>query len=283
MSNYRIAIGQFCPVIGDQEKNRSKILELADKALNQRAKLFLLPELCLSGYLLQDQGFACGLCADDAFLDPIRDLSRKIVIVIGLVEKSADHRYFNSAFFYEGGELKHIHRKVYLPTYGVFDEKRFFTEGERIQAFDSSFGRTGLAVCNDMWHPAVPYILAMDGANLILVPSASPTRGVSQDDVSDNTRVWTLLLSHTAKAYSCYVAYANLVGYQDGLNFWGMSRLVGPNGRNIMEAGMSDEELIFADLSHEALRRERVYSPLRRDERLLLTYHELSRIVQNKF
>lgn len=279
----KLAVGQFCPQIGDLEANRSRILSFAQQAIDESAKLLLLPELCLSGYLLRDQVYACALAQDDSFLDPIKKVSRKLSLAFGLVEKAADHRYYNSAFYFEAGALLHVHRKIYLPTYGIFEEKRFFAEGERISAFDGAFGRMGLAVCNDMWHPSLPYLLAMDGADLILAPAASPTRGVSDEEVSDNARVWELLLSHTAKTSSCYVAFANLCGYQDGLNFWGGSRIVGPNGRAVVQADMIEEGLVFAEISQDAIRRERVYSPLRRDERLLLTYHELSRIIKNKY
>jgi predicted amidohydrolase len=280
---FKVAAGQFLPRIGDLEFNRGKILEQAHRAAGQNADLIVFPELCLTGYLLRDETFQCGLSADDSFLDPVKDISRKLSIAIGLVEKDSAHRYYNSAFYYEDGCLKHVHRKIYLPTYGIFEEKRFFAEGDRIRAFDSKFGRTGILVCNDLWHASAPWLLAMDGADLILVLAASPTRGVSAEEVSDNTRIWNLLLAHTAKSLSNFVIFANLCGYQDGIHFWGSSGIYGPNGRLLAQADLQTEGLITATLDTEILRRERVYSPLRRDERLLLTYHELQRIVQEKF
>jgi len=281
--NNRIAIAQFCPEIGNLEANRKKILGFAEAAIDQGAELLLLPELCLTGYILRDEIYQASLTTDDDFLDPIKKISKKIAVAIGLVERTSDHRYFNSAFYYEGGELHNVTRKVYLPTYGVFEEKRFFAEGERIRAFDSKFGRMGIAICNDMWHPVLPWLLATDGADIILVLSASPTRGVNQDEINDNERVWSLLLAHTAKSSSVFVAFSNLCGYQDGLNFWGGSRLYLPNGRIIAQANSETEEMFVADIDQSALRRERVYSPLRRDEKLLLTYHELKRIVKERY
>ncbi len=281
--SYKIAIGQFQPKIGDLAENREKILDFAERAADEHADLILLPELCLSGYLLRDEAYQAGLKAEDRFLNPIREVSRKIAVCFGLVELSSDYRYFNSAFFYEGGELHHVHRKVYLPTYGVFEEKRFFAEGDRVRAFDASFGRLGIAICNDMWHPSLPWLLAMDGADLILVCAASPTRGVNHGDINDNARVWDLLLCHTAKTSSVCIAFANLCGFQDGLNFWGGSRLVAPNGKTVAQVKNGEEALIIAETDRGVLRRERVYSPLRRDERLLLTYHELKRIIEEKY
>jgi len=280
---FTLAVGQFRPRIGDLEHNRGTMLQLGRQARDLGADLLILPELCLSGYLLRDQVFSSGLALDDPFLDPLLELSTDLSLVFGFVEKSADQRYFNAAAYLEGGRVVHRHRKVYLPTYGLFEEKRFFAEGERIQAFDSRFGRTGLLVCNDLWHPSAPYLLAMDGADLILVVSASPTRGVSEEEVSDNTRIWDLLLAHTAKTSSSFVAYANLCGYQDGVNFWGGSRVYGPHGRILAQAGLHDAGVVAATLDTEMLRRERIYSPLRRDERLLLTWHELERIVREKY
>ncbi len=280
---FKVAVGQFLPRIGDLEFNRNKILEQAHDAAAQGADLIAFPELCLTGYLLRDETFQCGLSADDSFLDPVKEISRKLAIAIGLVEKDPSHRYYNSAFYYEDGLLRHIHRKIYLPTYGIFEEKRFFAEGDRIRAFDAKFGRTGMLICNDLWHATAPWLLAMDGADLLLVHAASPTRRVSAEEISDNTRIWNLLLAHTAKSLSNFVIFANLCGYQDGIHFWGGSGIYAPNGRILVQADIQKEEVIVATLDTEMLRRERVYSPLRRDERLLLTYHELQRIVRDKF
>ncbi len=280
---FTLATGQFAPKVGDLEYNRAKILEMAQQAKAQGASLLVLPELCLSGYLLRDQVFASGLAPGDSFLDPFKAISRDLSLVFGLVEKSDDYRYFNSAFYYAGGELRHIHRKVYLPTYGIFEEKRFFAEGERIQAFDSAFGRLGILICNDLWHPAAPWLLGLDGADILLVCAASPTRGVSAEEVSDNTRIWDLLLAHSAKSASNIVAFANLCGYQDGINFWGGSRIYGPNGRLLVQADLHREQIVVAQLDTEMLRRERIYSPLRRDERVLLTHQELSRIIRERY
>jgi predicted amidohydrolase len=280
---YKIAIAQFQPKIGDIYANREKILDFAEQAADANADLLLLPELSLTGYLLRDEVFQAALKADDPFLDPIRKISRKISVCFGLAEMSSDYRYFNSAFYYEDDRLLHVHRKVYLPTYGVFEEKRFFAEGDRVRAFNASFGRLGIAICNDMWHPSLPWLLAMDGADLILVCAASPTRGVNHGEINDNARVWDLLLCHTAKTSSVCIAFANLCGFQDGLNFWGCSRLVAPNGKTVAQTENGEEALIVAETNRGILRRERVYSPLRRDERLLLTYHELRRIIEDKY
>lgn len=280
---FKAAVGQYLPKIGDLEYNRGIILEQAHQAAGQGADLIVFPELCLTGYLLRDETFQCGLSIGDTFLDPVKDISRKLSVAIGLVEKDPSHRYYNSVFYYEDGCLRHVHRKIYLPTYGIFEEKRFFAEGDRIRAFDSRFGRTGILICNDLWHASAPWLLAMDGADLILVHAASPTRGVCAEEVSDNTRIWNLLLAHTAKSLSNFVIFANLCGYQDGIHFWGSSGIYGPNGRLLAQVEAQEAGLVVATLDDEMLRRERVYSPLRRDERLLLTYHELQRIVQERF
>lgn len=280
---FTVAAGQFHPRLGDLEYNRDKILYLADQAKSLHADLLVLPELCLSGYLLRDQVFASGLTRADAFLEPIREASRDISLAFGLVEKGSDQQYYNAAFYYESGELRHVHRKVYLPNYGMFEEKRFFAEGHRVQAFDTSLVRSGMLICNDMWHPSAPWLLQLDGADMIIVPTASPSRGVTHIGVSDNTRVWDTLLTHTAKTSSVFIVFANLVGYQEGINFWGGSRVCGPDGYSLVRAGMEHEQVVAATLDIGMLRRERIYSPERRDERILMTYHELRRILKQKY
>ncbi|MBD3167370.1 carbon-nitrogen hydrolase, partial [bacterium] len=213
-----LAVTQFNPAIADLKTNRDRILADADEARKQGAKILVTGELALSGYMLRDAVFEVALRPEDSFLDPFRSLSREMTVIVGMAEVTSDHFYYNSALVFEDGEVIHRHRKVYLPNYGMFEEKRFFAEGDRIHAFDSRLGRLGVLVCNDMWHPMTTQLLGWDGAEMILAATASPTRGVSRDDVSDNTRVWRTFNRSAAKAVSAYVVQANLVGFQESIH-----------------------------------------------------------------
>jgi predicted amidohydrolase len=182
----RVAIAQINPRLGNLQANLALYEEKIEQGIKERADLLLFPELSLTGYFLRDTVPNVALTADSTEMKKLRRLSRELPLVAGLVEESSDHRFFNAAVYLEDGEIRHIHRKVYLPTYGMFDEQRYFARGDRIRAFSSKFGRIAMLICEDLWHPSTIYLAALDGARAVLCPSSSPLRGVvdgqSQDD-----------------------------------------------------------------------------------------------------
>ncbi|MBZ0264648.1 carbon-nitrogen hydrolase [bacterium] len=279
---YTVAIAQTNPVIADLERNRSTLLEQIDRAKAKDAKVFVTGELALTGYKLRDAVFEVALHANDPFLDPFREASKDMMVVLGLVEESDEHHFYNSALIFENGELIHRHRKIYLPNYGMFEERRFFRPGSHVRAFDSSLGRMGVLICNDMWHPMNSLLLAYDGAHVLIVISASPTRGLGSGEVSDNTRTWRTFNRSAAKAGSMYVIQANIAGFQDGVLFWGGSEVVSPGAKDTVQAKMNTPELLFAQIEPELIRAERIYSPLLRDEDLALAQRELERILNDQ-
>lgn len=175
----------------------------------------------------------------------------------------------------------HLHRKVYLPTYGLFDEQRYLGRGDRFRAFDTRFGRVGLLVCEDMWHLSAPYLLAMDGATTLVCLSSSPGRGVEHGELGTAT-AWRNLTSSVARFLTCRVMYVNRVGYEDGVGFWGGSHVVAPSGDITVTAPEFEVALTMARLTEAELRRERIASPLLRDESLCVTLRELGRIDQER-
>jgi len=200
--------------------------------------------------------------------------------VLGFVEEGAGHRFFNASAYFEGGEIRHIHRKAYLPTYGIFDEARYLAAGERIRAFDTALGRLAILICEDLWHPAVPAIAAWDGAEIIVCPSASPGRGLGQEGPFQNASTWERTIRTCGDLLTSFVIYANRVGYEDGACFWGGSEVVAPSGEPVAKARYLEEELLVAELDPGDLRRARVANPLLRDERLDLALQEITRILR---
>jgi predicted amidohydrolase len=150
----RIAIAQINPKLGDLDANMGLYEENIRQAVKDSADLLLFPELSLTGYYLRDTVPSVALTMNSAEMKALKKLSRELPFVAGLVEESADHRFFNAAVYFEKGEIRHTHRKVYLPTYGMFDEQRYFAAGDRIRVFDSKFGRLALLICEDLWHPS---------------------------------------------------------------------------------------------------------------------------------
>ena len=275
----RIAVGQINPRLGDLKANLALYEERIGHAADDKTQLLLFPELSLTGYMLRDTVPEVALTLDAPEIKHLMALSRKLSFVAGLVEESADHRFFNSAVYFEDGEIRHVHRKVYLPTYGMFDEQRYFARGDRVRAFDSKFGRMALLICEDLWHPSTIYLAALDGALAVLCPSASPLRGiVDEQSQDDNARYWEMLNRVFAETYSLFIVYGNRCGFEDGVGFWGGSEIVDPFGQRLAKARYYDEDFIAVDAGFGAVRRKRTMSPLLRDEDLDLTINELMRI-----
>ncbi len=277
----RIALVQMKPKLGPVADNLATCIRLIEEARDGGAQIAVLPELALTGYFLKDLVPDVARSLESPELQRLMELSRDISIVVGFVEVTADYQFYNAAAWLEDGECLHLHRKVYLPTYGLFDEQRYLGRGDRFRAFDSKYGRVGLLVCEDMWHLSAPYLLAMDGATTLVCLSSSPGRGVEGEGLA-TAASWRSLTSSIARFLTCQVVYVNRVGFEDGLCFWGGSHLVNPDGLICAEAAVFDEALLVADLSEAVLRRERIGSPLLRDEDPSLTLRELARIVDER-
>lgn len=274
-----LGIAQLNPHLGDLEANFSLYEKYLRQVKGQGLDLLVFPELSLTGYHLRDMVPAVALRLDSPEMARLKEFSRVVPFVAGLVEESPDYRFYNTAVYLAGGEIQHLHRKVYLPTYGMFDEQRYFARGEQIRAFDAPFGRASLLICEDLWHPSTVYLAALDQALLIICPSTSPLRGLSDGEPQDdNARYWELLNRMYAETFSLFVVYANRVGFEDGVGFWGGSEIIDPFGRRLAKGRYYEEDLLTAELSLDTVRRKRIASPLLRDENVDLVIRELVRI-----
>jgi predicted amidohydrolase len=277
----RLALAQCAPALGDLKDNLDLHLELTQQAITEGADMVVFPELSLTGYFLKDLVPEVAMTLDDARLAPLFELSKRIDIATGVVLKSEDFRYYNAALYLSGGEVKHVHRKVYLPTYGMFDEQRYFAPGDRIRAFDVAGVRAGMLVCEDMWHLSSAYLLFVQGVSLLLCISSSPGRGVLANADADvapgSVGSWNDLLQTVAEYTTSYVAYVNRLGYEDGVNFWGGSCVFGPDGQMVVDAG-ENAGLVIADIDVREVERQRLATPLLRDEKAEFTLRELERI-----
>ena len=277
---FRIAIAQIAPALGRLEENIALHLRQARLARRQGAGLVVFPELSLTGYRLQDMVSEVAVRLDPKGpLRPLYAMSRRIALAFGVVEESEGHRYYNSAVFLEGGRLRHVHRKVYLPTYGMFEEGRYFAAGDTLRAFRSGLGRIGMLVCEDLWHPATALVLAQDGADYLIVLSNGPTQATGGVNGAENQDTWRDLVKVTAQMQTSYVVLANRVGCEDGVQFGGGSAVVDPLGRIVAQAPPTREALVLCDLDRGALRRARTFYPLLRDERLPLLSREIGRLL----
>jgi predicted amidohydrolase len=286
MQPLRIALAQVAPRLGDVGWNLARHLELLEDARAGGAGLVVFPELGLTGYQLQDLAAEVAMRPDDPRLARVAAATRGLAAVISYVEESSDHRLFIAAALVEDGEVRHVHRKVHLPTYGLFDERRFFAAGDVVRAVPSALlgVGVGLAVCEDFWHMATPQLLALDGAQVLINVSSSPGRDLARSaEVGLGTAAsWRTLMRTYAQLTTSFVVFCNRVGVDESLSFWGGSEVIGPTGAPVFSAPMFEEGLFFADVELADVRRERIGLPLLRDERPELVAREWRRLVAER-
>ena len=278
-----ISLAQINTYLGNPQANLEKHLHYAKQASDSGADLLVFPELSLTGYALQDLASAVAHrpVSNDPIFQPLLEASKKLDLVVGFVDEDTRHRFFIAAAYLSGGEVIHVHHKVYLPTYGLFDEGRFFAWGDSIRAFDTRFGRVGIAICEDFWHASPPYLLWLDGADLMIFTSASPGRGISEDTKLESARWVEQINQAYASLFTTFIVHANRVGFEDGLNFWGGATVFDPNGRLLVKGPYHEEALVQTEIDLNQLHRTRARLPVLRDERTALVQREMSRIMGN--
>jgi predicted amidohydrolase len=267
------------------EENLARHREMLAKAREGGAGLVVFPELGLTGYQLQDLAAEVAMHRDDPRLAELAALTDGMSAVVSFVEESEDHRLYIAAALLEEGEVRFVHRKLFLPTYGLFDERRFFAAGERLRAVDSRLGvRLGIAICEDFWHMAVPETLALDGAQILVNVSSSPGRDLAAvNEVGLGTAgSWRNLMRTYAQLTTSFTIFCNRVGMDETISFWGGSEVIAPSGDAVFSAPFFDEGIYFVDVELGDLRRERIGLPLLRDERPELHLRELRRIVAER-
>jgi predicted amidohydrolase len=263
-----IRLAQRDTTLGNLAVNLRAHCEEVDRAAADGVDVLVFPELSLTGYFLKDQTAEVALALDCAELAALRERSHDVSIAVGFVERAPDERIYNSMAFLEAGALVHVHRKVHLVTYGMFEECRDLAAGEEFVTFESKHGRFGILLCEDMWHLDGGYLYFLDGADAILICSASPGRGVSGTEGElESNRVWRTMQDAMALWFRSWILYVNRVGWEDGVVFGGATRAVDPFGVEVGRLEGLDAGHLDVRLDRGALRRARVQTPLRRDER----------------
>ncbi len=276
-----LALAQIATQLGNVQANLEKHLDFIEQARAQKADLIVFPELSLTGYVLQDlvPTVSHRAAEDDPVFQDLLKASRSIDLVVGFVDEDARHRFYIGSAYLSAGRVLHVHHKIHLPTYGLFDEGRFFAHGDSIRAFETRFGQAGLLICEDFWHASPPYLLWLDGADLLIFSSASPGRGLNEYDKLESAWWVENVNQSYANLFNSFVVHANKVGFEDGLNFWGGATAFDPNGERLARGPYFEEALTFASLDLDQVRRTRARLPLLRDERVELVQKELNRIL----
>ena len=281
---YRIGLAQVAPRLGEVDANFELAAEWTRRAAAEGAQLVAFPELALTGYLLSDLVPEVAMSAADPRLTALSRDAGDRLLVIGFVEETDDHRYANSAALLRNGEVLAVHRKVYLPTYGLFDEGRFTRSGDQIRTHDvgEPLGRIGLSVCEDFWHPSLPMLQAQEGASLLVNIAAGPARAPGSAAGTRAVAGWHKMQDTYALLGTVAIAFCNRVGNEEGLTFWGGSRLLAADGSVVAEGPLYEEALVVGSLETDDLRMQRYSLPLLADERLELNRRELDRVIAER-
>jgi predicted amidohydrolase len=285
VSTLRVGLSQLAPRLGALDDNVALHLDWIGRARGEGAELLVFPELGLTGYLLQDLNAEVALRRDDERLQALADAGRGMSVVLGFVERSDDEQLFIAAALLEGGAVRQVYRKAYLPSYGLFDERRFFGAGDQLRAVDSELGvRLGICICEDFWHLPTPYLLALDGAQVLINISSSPGRDIAavEEGGLGTANSWRTLMQAYAQLTTSFVVFVNRVGVEESVTFWGGSQVIDPQGDLVFAAPLLDEGLHVVEIDLEAVRRERVALPLLRDERPEFVLRQLERLVRDR-
>lgn len=276
-----IRLAQIAPRLGDLEHNLHQHAQLVSAARADGVDLLVFPELSLTGYYLRDLVAAVALYADCPELAALAETAGPTRVVVGFVERDPQARLFCAAAFMVDGAIRHVHRKIYLPTYGMFDEGRYLTPGDALRAFDASGWRAGLMICEDAWHLSVPLLLSRQGVEMLIAVSASPARGLSVGRMAAQA-AWEDLLATYARLTQSFVVFCNRVGWEDGVAFWGGSGVWAPSGEAVVRAPLLEEAVVDCQIDLRDLDAVRMASQLVADERDEVTWRELERIFRGR-
>jgi N-carbamoylputrescine amidase len=265
-----VAIVQTKPRKGKYRENLHDLREVFAQVGAEPVDLVVLPEAALTGYFLEGAVYELAMDAQ-AFADDLAaawiegNAEKDVDLVCGFYEND-EGTYYNSAMYLQisGREahIKHVHRKMFLPTYGVFDEERFLSRGHRLQTFETRFGCMAILICEDSWHSIVPTLAAIKGARMLIVPSAAPGRGIEGGHELASIARWRAILESTAAEHGVFLLYAGLAGFEGGKGMTGSSRIVNPRGDTIVEAPALGAQIIRATLDLREIDLARATLPL---------------------
>ncbi|MCS6919560.1 MAG: hypothetical protein NZM28_07305 [Fimbriimonadales bacterium] len=288
---FKLGVGQFKPDKGQYRRNLERIGQLMRQSLQESVDVLALPETATTGYFIEGGVRELAMPAERL----VRDLAClyadlqpdcPLDVCVGFYEYR-DGEYFNSALYAtlepkpEQARLLHVHQKFFLPTYGVFEEERFVARGRRLEVFPTRFGRAAILICEDVWHSITSTIVALKGAQVLYVPTASPARGFHAEQI-ENVDAYRRMLTQIAGEHGIYVAQSSLAGFEGGKGFVGASWLVNPFGKVVAQGPLNQEALVVAPFDLDDVAIARAQLPLLSDLRsviadLALEFERLAR------
>ena len=272
----QVGVGQVETVLGDIRPNLDRHLEVIAQAQTANVQCLVFPELSLTGHSGGRFSLDIALRADDPVVRRLAEASGPMRTTFGLVEEGPAAQFYNSAITVADGQVVHVHRKINLATYGMLDDGKHFASGRYVETFPiDRHWRAATLICNDMWNPALVSLAALHGATVLIVPVSSAQEAVGAE--FDNPGGWETACRYSAMVYGMPVIFANRIGSEEGMTFWGGSRVIDPFGQTIVDAGRQDG-LQVAELSYGRVRRARALLPTVRDSNLDLIVRETTRL-----
>lgn len=273
----RIALAQVDCTLGDIDANVERASKAVAEARGEGADLVIFPELSLCGYSVGEVAEDLAVRADDPRITRLSREAGPMGVLLGFSEGGAGLHTYNSEAYLQDGELVHVHRKLYLPTYGLFEERKHFSPGQSMRAFDTPHARTAILTCNDAWQPQLAFVAVQDGARLLLMPTSSAQSLFPER--YDSPTYWQDITRFYARMFQVFVVFVNRVGLEGRLQFWGGSHVVDPWGNLVAQAPLGEESLLCVDIDLGSVRRRRREVPLVKEARLGLVLREMRRLV----
>jgi predicted amidohydrolase len=273
-----LAIDQMAPRLGDLDQNFAEHREAIRWANKQNAELLVFPELSLTGYSVRSMAPKLAMTARDERLESLAGYAGALGLVIGFIEQGVDGRIYNSAAFLHDGAVRAVQRKLFLPNYGMFDERRFFATGERIVPIDSPWGKLGILICFDMLHPAAAYLHEQAGTRILIGISASPMRGTTADGNMGARDLFRTAQRAHSRLAGLVTVYVNRVGTEEGLTFWGGSLVLDPFAEIVAELPDYDAARSVCDIDLDSIERARLLFPHLKEGRPNFVLQEMWRL-----
>lgn len=274
----RISLAQVDATLGDIDANVARAADAISAACADGTDLVVFPELSLCGYSVGQVDDDLAMHADDRRISELGRGAGEADLLLGFTEDGAGVHTYNSAAYLERGAVVHVHRKLYLPTYDVFEERKHFSPGQQMRSFATRHTKTAVLTCNDAWQPQLAFVAVQDGAHLLLMPTSSAQSRFPER--YDSPTYWHDITRFYARMFQVFVVFVNRVGVEGDLQFWGGSHVVDPWGNLVAEAPVDSEELLTVDIDLARVRRRRREVPLVKEARLGLVMREMRRLVE---
>lgn len=275
----RITLAQVPSALGDVEANLERARDVVAAAARERSGLVVFPELYLTGYALGRVDADVSTSALDDRLVALGRMTPTTDVLIGFYEDGLGVRNYNAAAYYDTTGLVHTHRKLYLPTYDIFEERKFFSPGQTMRAYDTHHGRMATLICNDAWQPQLAFLAVQDGAGVLVMPTNSAQSRFPER--YDSRTYWRDITVFYARMFQCYVVFCNRVGDEgEHLRFWGGSHVVDPWGEIVCALPEGEEAIVTAEIDLANVRKRRREVPLVREARLGLLTREATRLAE---